>query len=247
MTFGGILLRIVNEGIRFLQFGAAAIILGVFSYFLAVLTDHDKPIARWVKAVEGISGAATAYTIFGCALTLCLGGVSFFAGIAFILDILFIGGMVAIAIMTRKGTQSCVGNVNTPLGNGPSNQKPIGYGNGGFGIGTGKHATYFPSLGFACRLEKTAFAVSIIGAFLFLVSIFFQVLLARHRKREMRIGPSPRNNYTYGSSGRFWRRNKAAPPATDAGDALPIHTNLSDMKAQDSYGYGNSAYNTRNY
>lgn len=164
MSVGGILLRIVNEAIRFLQFGASAIILGVFSYFLAVLTDHDKPIARWVKAVEGISGAATFYTICGCVLTLCIGGVSFFAGIAFILDICFIGGMIAIAIMTREGTQSCVGNVKTPLGNGPYDQKAIGYGNGGFGIGTGKHATYFPALGFACRLEKTAFAVSIIGA-----------------------------------------------------------------------------------
>lgn len=45
MSVGGIILRLFNEAIRIVQFGASAIILGVYSYFLAVLADHDLPIA----------------------------------------------------------------------------------------------------------------------------------------------------------------------------------------------------------
>lgn len=163
MSVGGIILRLFNEAIRIVQFGASAIILGVYSYFLAVLADHDLPIARWMKAVEGIAGAATFYTLCGCIFTVCIGGVAFFAGVALILDICFIGGMVAIAVMTRDGTQKCVGDVKTPLGDGPADSKAIGYGKNGFGFGNGAHATYFPDLGLACRLEKAVFIVSLIG------------------------------------------------------------------------------------
>ena len=39
-----------------------------------------------------------------------------------------------------------------------------------------------------------------------MLSILFQLLLARHRKREKRYGPSPRNDYTSGRDKRFWKR-----------------------------------------
>lgn len=130
-----------------LQFLAGAVMLGIFSYFLAELSKHDQPIAQWIRAVEGLSGAATLYALLGVLLTFCLGGVMFFGLVAMVLDVCFIGCMVAIAIMTRHGTQNCSGNVNTPLGSGASDSKSSG----------------LPSLGLACRLEKAVFAVSIIG------------------------------------------------------------------------------------
>lgn len=37
-------------------------------------------------------------------------------------------------------------------------------------------------------------------------SIVTQLLLARHRKREKRYGPSPANNYTSGREKKFWHR-----------------------------------------
>ncbi|PYI23728.1 hypothetical protein BO86DRAFT_349940 [Aspergillus japonicus CBS 114.51] len=258
MGVGGVILRFANLAIRILQFLAAAVILGIFSYFLAVLARHDQTIPQWMKAVEGLSGAATLYGILGILLTCCLGGVTFFAAVAVLLDVCFIGAMIAIAIMTRKGTQSCSGHVDTPLGSGASNTDD---------------ANTHVRLGYACVLEKASFAVAIIGIFLFLISILFQVLLARHHKREKRFGPSPANGYTYGTGtqrrGFFWRRNKNNPETASADDMLPSHPAPRDVElgssptektsgtgglftrnkhtapeaaAPPGYGYGNSAY-----
>jgi len=207
MAVGEIILRIFSNGVRILQFLAAAVILGIFSYFLAVLSNHDLPIMTWIRAVTGLSGAAALYALLGSLFTLCLGGSMFFGFIAMILDVCMIGAMVAIAILARDGTQSCSGNVNTPLGSGPSDEQAQGYGANGFGFGSGKTLNYLPNLGLACRLEKTAFAVSIISIFLFLVSLALQIPMVRHHRHEKRFGPSPANDYTYGS-GRGWFRRK---------------------------------------
>jgi hypothetical protein len=82
---------------------------GIYSYFLAVRADRNQGIPTWQKAVEGISGVAVLYTIAAVVLTCCLGGISFFAITAIILDILFVGGFIAIAVLTRRGAQSCTG------------------------------------------------------------------------------------------------------------------------------------------
>lgn len=164
MGFGSVLLRIVGNGVRVLQFLASAVILGIFSYYLAVLKDHNLHIATWIRAVEGLSGAATLYALLGSLFTICLAGVTFFGFIAMVLDVCFVGAMIAIAVLTRDGTQTCSGNVNTPLGNGPTDSKAEGYGKDGFGFGNGEAVTYLPNLALSCRLEKTAFAVSIIAA-----------------------------------------------------------------------------------
>lgn len=99
--------------------------------------------------------------------------------------------------MTRSATRSCRGNyLNTPLGLTASSSF-----NGEF--------TYAVSGPTACRLNKAAFACSIIGAFLFLIAAVFQVLLVRSGKKEKRYGPSPANNYTSGSGKRnyaFWNK-----------------------------------------
>lgn len=123
------------------------------------------------------------------------------------------GAFIAIAVMTRHGAHSCSGNVNTPLGSGPSNSNAAGYGSNGFGFGSGENATYSPNLGLACRLNTAAFAVSIIGAFLFLITALMQIALVRHHRSEKKYGPSPANNYTSGSGRRrFWQRK---PKTTD--------------------------------
>lgn len=193
--------------LRLLQLLCSALILGIYSYFLAVLADRDLPIATWKQAVEGISGAAVLYLIFAVLLTCFLGGKGFFASLAILLDILFAGAFIAIAVLTRDGVDSCRGIVETPLGNGPVNSGDPGYGEKGFGFGSDNNATYAPNLGTACRLNKTVFAVAIIGAVLFLISALIQFLLARHHRREKRYGPSPDNNYTSGKTGRkFWVR-----------------------------------------
>jgi hypothetical protein len=147
MGAGGVVIRFFNLAIRVLQFLAAAVILGIFSYFLAVQSQHNQPIPTWMKAVEGLSGAATLYGLLGSLFTCCMGGLAFFAFLAIVLDVCFIGAMIAIAVMTRDGTQSCSGNVNTPVGSGADNVDSAS------GV----------RLGYACMLEKVTFAVSIIG------------------------------------------------------------------------------------
>ncbi|KAF7167839.1 hypothetical protein CNMCM5623_001002 [Aspergillus felis] len=218
MGAGGVVLRFFNLAIRVLQFLAAAVILGIFSYFLAVQSKHDQDIPTWMKAVEGLSGAAALYGILGSLFTCCVGGIAFFAFLAIVLDVCFVGAMIAIAVMTRDGTQSCSGNVNTPLGSGTDNVDSAS------GV----------RLGYACMLEKVTFAVSIIGIFLFLISILFQLLYARHHKREKRFGPSPANGYTYGTQRRgFWRRNKRTPETASADDMLPGHPTPQDVEMGD--------------
>lgn len=200
-----------------IEFCCAAIILGIYSYFLARLAKNDLPIANWKRAVEGLSGSAVLYLILAVLLTFFLGGKAFFAFLAVVLDVLFCGAFIAIAVLTRDGADSCSGNVNTPLGNGPVNSDDPGYGENGFGLGGGSANDYSPGLGLACRLNKACFIVAIIGAVLFLLSAIVQVLIARHHKKEKAFGPSPANNYTSGSGKRrFWQR-KSGPTTTKEG------------------------------
>lgn len=147
MGVGGVILRFFNLAIRVLQFLDSAVILGIFSYFLAALAKDDAPIPQWMRAVEGMSGAATLYGLLGALFTCCIGGVAFFAFVAMVLDVCFVGAMIAIAVLTRKGTQKCTGKLDTPLGSGPSDDE----------------AHFGASYGMACVLEKVTFAVAIIG------------------------------------------------------------------------------------
>jgi len=147
MGVGGLVLRICSLAIRVLQFLDGAVILGIFSYYLATLSKHDQTIATWMKAVEGLSGAATLYGLLGVLFVCCLGGVSFFAFLGVVLDICFTGAMIAIAVLTRRGTQTCSGKITTPVGTGDAGSK------------SPTSLTY----GMACKLEKVAFAVSVIG------------------------------------------------------------------------------------
>lgn len=204
MGFGGAALKIGQTLLYSLEFCCAGIILGIYSYFLSVLADRDAPIYTWAKAITGMSGAAVLYTIFAVLLTFCLGGKTFFALLGTILDLLFAGAFIAIAVLTRDGAHSCTGRVKTPLGNGPSSAKQ------GFGSNSqGNQITYAVSLGSACRLNTACFAVAILGAILFLISAFVQIALSRHHKKEKRFGPSPANGYTAGSGVKFWQRRKA--------------------------------------
>lgn len=123
-----------------------------------------------------------------------------------------------------------------------------------------------------CRTQNT-FTNATAFSFLFLISIVFQIALARHHKREKRFGPSPANGYTSGSRRKFWSRKKNNPEATGA-DTLPGHPTPGDVEmagetkqekgwfssfgrknnttpaatatGANGYGYGNSAY-TGNY
>lgn len=156
MAFGGIALKSLSLFLRLIEFCCAAIILGIFSYFLATLHNHDLHIDTYIRAVEGISGAAVLYTIFALLLVCCLGGIAFFSLLGMLLDLAFCGAFIYVAYATRGGDGSCRGNVNTPFGSGNTNvDNTVPQGNGGF--------TRLPSLRTACRLETACFAVAIVA------------------------------------------------------------------------------------
>lgn len=149
-------LKSLSWFLRFIEFCCAAIILGIFSYFLAVLSNHHLHIPTWIKAVEGISGAAVLYTLFALFLVFCLGGMAFFSALGMLLDLAFVGAFIYLAYATRNGRHSCNGHVNTPLGSGDTNgANTVPQGSGG-GI-------HLPSLKTSCRLEKACFAVALVG------------------------------------------------------------------------------------
>jgi hypothetical protein len=222
--FKGGALRLLQTLLYALAFCCAGIVLGIFSYFLAVLADRDLHIAAWKKAVEGMSGAAVLYTIATTLLTCCLAGITFLSLLGLVLDLCFMGCFIAIAVLCRHGAHSCKGYVRTPLGNGPANRNLAGYGANGFGLGNNENSTYAPDLGFACRLNTAVFAVSIAAAVLFFITALMQLALMRHHKKEKKFGPSPANDYTSGSEkksrGMFARKNKTAPVPVHADEAV---------------------------
>jgi hypothetical protein len=156
MAFGGVALKSLSWFLRIIEFCCAAIILGIFSYFLAALHNYDLSIDTYIRAVEGISGAAVLYTIFALLLVCCLGGIAFFSLLGMLLDLAFAGAFIYVAYATRGGDGSCSGFVNTPLGSGNTLvDNTVPNGSNGF--------TRLPSLYTACRLNTACFAVAIVG------------------------------------------------------------------------------------
>lgn len=225
--------------LAFLIFCCAAIILGVYSYFLSVLANRNLPISKDWRAVEGMSGAACVWLLLAPLITCCCGGFAFWAIISIIVEFLFLAAFIAIAVLTRHGAGSCSGIVNTPLGIGPSDSQAQGYGANGFGFGAGQTATYEPRLHLACRLNTAAFAVAIIGAFLFALDLFVLHMIRQNRKKE-----SFRNEYDTTAKkerrgyGFFNRRNKQPKHVDNTYVAQPGTSTL----AKDDYGEKNVGY-----
>lgn len=241
MALGNAALKLFQTILYAIEFCCAGIILGIYSYFLSVLADRDLAIATWIKAVTGLSGAAVLYTIFAVLLTCFLGGKSFFAFLGILFDILFVGAMVAIAVLTRDGAHSCSGFVKTPLGDGASSSKQ------GFGSNAdGNQITYSVSLRSACRLNTACFAVAIAGALLFFISALVQFCLGRIHKKEKRYGPSPANGYTKGSGIKFFdrrnRKNRGLRDAEMAGAAPVAGTSTLSPGARDYRQSHDTAY-----
>ena len=159
-AFAGSALRFLTTAVYFVCFCCAAIILGIYSYFLAVLSDRGALITRDEKAIEGLSGVAVIYTIFAVILTCFLGGVRFFAFLGVVLDFCFIGAFIALAILLRDGDSSCSGVVTTPLATGPAVDGASG---AGYSSPSGNQITYAVNQYHACKLNTACFAVAIVG------------------------------------------------------------------------------------
>ncbi|KAI9049646.1 hypothetical protein LZ554_006671 [Drepanopeziza brunnea f. sp. 'monogermtubi'] len=226
--FGGLALKSTSMFLRFVEFACAAVVLGIFTYYLVTLHNHSIRIPTNVRAVEGISGAAVLYTILAVLFVCCLGGITIFGFIGMLLDLAFCGAFIYVAYVNRHATDSCSGVVTTPYGQGVI---------GGEVTGNSDGFTELPSFRTACRLQKAAFAVAIIGLVFFFLSMFVEYGLIRHHKREKAFGPSPNNGYTAGSPRRkFWQRAPKTTTTTTSTtdkhhpDGLPTHATPADMR-----------------
>ncbi|KAH6636956.1 hypothetical protein F5144DRAFT_591948 [Chaetomium tenue] len=187
------------------------------------------PIGVWVRAVEGISGVGVLYTILALLMLCCIPGRSFPSFVMMVLDVAFIGGFIYIAAVNRGGASSCSGEVDTAFGKGNADTNVVDNGSGGF--------TALPSLRQACKMETACLAVSIVAVIFFALSPFVSLALVRHRRKEMRIGPSPANDYTEGYGGRkrfnffgLGRKRAADADAAHNPNILPEHSTPDDLR-----------------
>lgn len=216
-------LKFVQWFVRGIQFCCAAIVLAIYSYFLATLHNHRLPIATSLRAVEGISGAGVLYTLLALLTLCCLAGHTLVAFLAVVLDVCFIGAFIYVAIANKNGAGTCNGVLDTPFGKGQSDATVKAH--SGF--------TTLPSFHTACRLQTACLAVSIIIIFFFLLSILMEFALARHHRKEKRYGPSPQNDYTSGFGRRTSTKNtgffgrilggRKVVDASEEGNMLPQH------------------------
>ncbi|KAH8167536.1 hypothetical protein CIB48_g711 [Xylaria polymorpha] len=232
-TKSGLVLKALQWFIRGVQFLSSAVVLALFSYFLAVASRNNFNIPTWSKAVEGISGIGVLYTLIGLLLLCCVAGHPFASGIAIILDIAFVGAFIYVAQANRGGASSCTGTVNTIFGTRPASDD----------LGSG-----LPSFRQVCQMQKAVLAVSIIAIAFFLLSAFMEVVLVRNRRKEHRFGPSPANNYTsgYGNRGGFFgrfRRRKGSEEQVINPNVLPEHTHPEQVRPSYTTEGTNGAHN----
>jgi hypothetical protein len=153
----GLALKSLQWFLRGVEFLCAALILAIFSYFLATLNNHGLAISSHDRAVEGISGAAVLYTLLGLLLLCFVAGHPFTSAIAIILDIAFLGAFIYVAYENRNGARSCSGNVDTVFGSGDADT--------GNRVSNSSGSTILPSFKQACQLQTACFAVAIVAMY----------------------------------------------------------------------------------
>ncbi|KAK4467136.1 hypothetical protein QBC42DRAFT_1723 [Cladorrhinum samala] len=243
----GTALRGLQYFLRAIQFACAALTLAIYSYFLATLHNHSLPIGTSIRAVEGISGAGVAYTILAFLILCCAPGQPFFSFILMILDVCFAAAFIYVAVANKDGASSCNGEVSTAFGKGNADTNVVD------NVSASEGFTALPSLRQACKMESAVLAVSIVAVVFFLASTFVNLALARNRKKEQRIGPSPANGYTSGYGkpnkkrfGLFSRLGRKDPQdSTKNDDYLPSHATPDDMRhslATDQTRVGSGGY-----
>ncbi|KAK3994785.1 hypothetical protein QBC44DRAFT_322057 [Cladorrhinum sp. PSN332] len=226
-------LRGLQYFLRTIQFCSAALILAIYSYFLATLHNHSLSISTPLRAVAGISGSAVLYTVLAFLLLCCAPGQPFLSLILMILDVCFAAAFIYVAVVNKDGANSCNGEVSTAFGNGNADTNVKSEGEGW---------TALPSLRQACQMESACLAVAIVATIFFIASCFTNIFIARNRKKEQRIGPSPANGYTsgYGKNDQtqpkkrfsFLTRLGRKDPVTTTGndDYLPSHATPDEIQ-----------------
>jgi hypothetical protein len=162
-------LKCVQWILRGVQFVCSVVVLGIYAYFLATMIKGKMTVPTGVKAVEGIAGIGTVYTIVGLLLVCCCAGHAGTSFIAMVLDTGLIGGFIYVAVANKDGAGSCSGsNVNTVFGTGDAAATPSDA--NGSVIGS----VGLPTFMMACRLETVCLAAGCVAMY---VNFFYRSLV----------------------------------------------------------------------
>ncbi|KAG4422257.1 hypothetical protein IFR04_004637 [Cadophora malorum] len=157
MALTGGLLRMVMIGCYVLAFCCATIITGAFGWFTARHNFTTRNIAS-----VSIGSITMVYTLVCILVTCCTAGISFFALISIVMDVIFTALMIAVVAINRSARYGC----DAP----PPYPRVVYDGSGESG----------------CELFVASWAVAIIAIFLFLVAAVTQWMI-RSRGRS-RVG-----------------------------------------------------------
>ncbi|KAF7534781.1 hypothetical protein G7054_g5923 [Neopestalotiopsis clavispora] len=241
-------LKCVQWILRGVQFVCSVVVLGIYAYFLATMIKGKMTVPTGVKAVEGIAGIGTVYTIIGLLLVCCCAGHAGSSFIAMVLDTGLIGGFIYVAVANKDGAGSCSGsNVNTVFGTGDAAATPSDA--NGSVIGS----VGLPTFMMACRLETVCLAAGCVAILFFIISIFLEIHMNRTRHRAMRPirdadgeyinksdyrGPPPqRREGKRGFLGAFKRRQTADQQPINP-DMLPMHQQPGDVQTHQVPAWG---------
>ncbi|KAK6519244.1 hypothetical protein TWF281_003080 [Arthrobotrys megalospora] len=169
---------------------------GCTTYLVIGLSNRNLMSGR-VHAVEIISAAGLAWSIFALVSSIWLLQKSFFQFLTIVGDVLFVGGFITISVLLRDSVDGDCNDNNLLV---PWLQR------GG------------PNLNANCHIIKGIFIVSIILCVLFFLTVLTALLAHRSSKKDRAYGPSPSNNYTYGRGKR--NKNRDLETAAVAGPAL---------------------------
>ena len=147
-------LKCLQWTFRGIEFGCSAVILAIYSYYLATLANHNMEITNDVKAVEGITAIGTVYTALGLLLICCCAGYPATSFISLVFDIGLACAYIYVAVANRAATGGCQGDsIYTVYGMGDASATPGGGDGGMTGVQqvTGG-ATRLPTYQLACQL-----------------------------------------------------------------------------------------------
>ncbi|KAK4565745.1 hypothetical protein LTR86_003594 [Recurvomyces mirabilis] len=155
----------LQKVLRVIQFLSPVISLGLFASRIAKIVRLGTQITHSNGAVLGILAAAVAYTLLAMILQFVVkhGGPKIFRWLMMLLDLLFVGAFIAVAVLTRPhgGSSGPCRNQNRYL------------------------AAAVRRAGQDCNLPWGVFILSIISTFLhFLTALFHEVKDRRHEHQE---------------------------------------------------------------
>jgi len=167
--------------------------IGVLSYFMVKLSRGSGRPSGHALALEIISGAAVVYASSMLLLSICLLQKHFFQFFTILMDLLFMGGFIAIAILLRSAPHQNCSSSRTTTPN------PQWLGNVG-----GRPSIH-------CKLIEGLFGCAVGLAVLFFLTLFPALLAMRSKKETTYHDDTPKQRGFIGF-GREKRVNDTALP-----------------------------------